>query len=292
MKAMTDMTYLMILSVLTASVYSCILNRTKVSAKNEVLTFNLMCSLVWFVILFLINGATIKLNAQTLIWGCIYGTVQSLFIFFKTKAMSTGSVAVTTLVGNSSLLLSVAVSLIIWKETVGIWDIAGLILLCVSIFLCTHKKSETDYLPSWKYYVVLFLIFAAAVGITFKAFGKSSSAQYSSDMMAVSALVMTLFYFAGCMFGGGVRVKNPACGNIAKFCAAALISGVLSCLYNRLNIYLSANLDAIIFFPFFNGGVVLVSTILGICICRERLAKKQLLGIVLGIASICIIGIL
>lgn len=280
------------ISIFAASLYSCILNKTKVRAKKDVFGFNLICSVVWFIILFAVNGASVNITRDTLIWGIAYGLVQALFIFFKTESMSTGPVSITMLVGNSSLLISILVSRVAWGEKVGIWDIFGLMLLCVSIFLCTHKKSKEDYMPSWKYFVVFFLIFAAAVGITFKAFGKSEAAAMGNDMMAISAITMIVFYLVFGLFGGGFDLKSVECGSIKKFVAAALVSGILSCLYNRLNVFLSANLDTIIFFPFFNGGVVLLSSVISMFICRERLSKKQIAGILLGAVSICIIGIL
>ena len=283
---------LMMISVLAASAYSCILNKTSVKNKNDVIIFNIICSAVWFVILLSVNGATLNINYHTLVWGIIYGMVQSLFILFKTEAMSTGPVSVTTLIGNSSLLISIFVYFIVWNESINFWDIVGLLCLCIAIFLCTYKKPEGNSTSKWKYYVVLFLVFAAMVGITFKAFGKSQAAEFSGDMMAISALVMVVFYTVAGLISGGLSVKNVECGSIKKFCLAALASGVLSCAYNRLNIFLASKLDAIIFFPSFNGGVVLLSMLLSILICRERLSKVQIIGIVMGIASICIIGIL
>lgn len=283
---------LLAISIIAASAYSCILNRTRVRTKKDVFGFNLICSVVWVVILFAANGGNVRVTKDTLMWGIAYGLVQALFIFFKTEAMSTGPVSVTTLVGNSSLLISIFVSLVIWKENVGIWDVFGLILLLFSVFLCTYKKSDEDCEPKWKYYVVFFLLFAAAVGITFKAFGKSDAAAFGNDMMAVSALAMTAFYLALSLIVGKFDIKTVECGSVKKFIAAAMVSGVLSCLYNRLNVFLSAKLDAIIFFPFFNGGVVLISTVLSVLVCREKPSRKQLAGIFLGIISICIIGIL
>ena len=76
------------------------------------------------------------------------------------------------------------------------------------------------------------------------------------------------------------------------FIILALVSGLLSCLYNRLNIYLSGALDGVIFFPSFNGGVVVLSTVVSMIIFKEKLSAKQLIGLLLGISGICIIGIL
>ena len=66
------------------------------------------------------------------------------------------------------------------------------------------------------------------------------------------------------------------------FCIFAVLSGCLSCLYNRLNIYLSGALDAVIFFPAFNGGVIIASTLLGVICLKEKLSRWQTAGIFLG----------
>lgn len=286
------MGWLMLLSIAAASLNSCVMNISRVRKKDEVFFFNFIGAVVWLCILLAVNGGLPKINSAVLVWGMVYGFIQAMFIFFKTEAMSNGSVAVTTLLGNSSLLISVAVSLFVWKETVGIWDVLGLALLCMAVFFCVYKKSNQAYTSAWKYFAVFFLIFAAAVGLVFKAFGKSSAAGFSGDMMLISAGFMTLFYAAACLMCGGFKPKRDAKGGYKFFFAAAVASGMLSCLYNRLNIFLSAELDAIIFFPFFNGGVVLLSTLIGVYICKEHLSKMQIWGIILGIISICVIGIL
>ena len=65
----------------------------------------------------------------------------------------------------------------------------------------------------------------------------------------------------------------------------------LSCLYSRLNVSLSASMDAVIFFPAFNGGVIVTSALLGGLIYKERFTKKQISGYILAIVGILIIGI-
>lgn len=288
-KEVRRMIILMLLSVVCASVYSCILNRTGVREKNEVFKFNLICSAVWFLILTAANGG-ISVNGDVFFWGILYGVIQSLFILFKTEAMSTGAVSVTTLIGNSSLLISILFCFVAWNERPSAWDIVGLAMLCAAIFLCTYNAEEEKHSLGKKHVVILFLIFAAGVGIVFKAFGKSEAANRGGDMMAVSACVMMIFYLAASFFPGKGN-ERIACGSVGRFCFAAITSGVLSCAYNRLNVYLSARLDGILFFPFFNGGTVLLSTILGMCLCGERPGKKRLAGIFIGTAAIAVIGV-
>lgn len=279
---------LLIVSILSASLYSILLHNYPADEKENIYKLNFFSSLVWILLLFFANGCTVHLNTATVLWGVAYGTVQALFILFKAKAMHTGSVSVTTLIGNSSLLVSIVFSSIVWGETISFWDICGLGLLLLGIVLSTYKKSTAAYNKKWKYYAVAFFLLAAGVGILFKAYGKAVNGDHTGDMMLVSAAVMAVFYL--CTFATGKEHTLPFAKK--KFFLYALGAGVLSCLYNRLNITLSAALDAVIFFPAFNGGVVVASGLLSSLIYKERFSKRQIAGFILGVWAICMIGVL
>lgn len=283
---------MLLLSIIAASFNSVVLNKAKVKKLDDVFFFNLIVSLIWCVILFAANKGRLFVAPRILFWGVFYGLTQTCFILFKTLSMSTGSVTVTTLIGNSSLLISIFVSLIIWHEPITAVDIICLGFLVLAIFLCTYTKDaskDTNHTPSWKYYVLFFLLSAAGVGIVFKAFGKSGSSQYCGDMMFVSSIVMIISNLAICFFTGGLKSKKVA-AHSKGFITFAVLSGILSFLYNRLNIYLTGNMDTLIFFPSFNGGVVLLSAVLSVLICGERLKITRLIGLAVGISAICVIG--
>ena len=287
--------YIMLLSsIAAASLNSVVLKKAKASKPENVFFLNLIVSFILCVLLFIANKGHLSTNPEVMFWGILYGITQTVFILFKTAAMSTGSVTVTTLIGNSSLLISIAVSLIVWKETVTAFDIIGLALLLIAIFLCTYTKGSAksaDYTPSWKYFALFFLLSAAGVGIVFKAFGKSGNLEYCADMMFISSVVMIISNLAICFFTGCLKAEKIA-AHERSFVVFAVLSGILSCLYNRLNVFLTGNMDALIFFPSFNGGVVFLSAVLSAFICGEKLGKSRILGLAVGIFAICVIGIL
>ena len=97
-----------------------------------------------------------------------------------------------------------------------------------------------------------------------------------------------------CLSNGDFRKKLPPLiqKHSSAFFITALIAGILSCVYNRLNIYLSGEITGAVFFPCFNGGVVVLSTVLSIVLLREKLSAMQFIGIALGIVGLCIISIL
>ena len=283
--------YLLLLSIALASLNSVVLHKVNLSVSNAVYKFNMIGAAVCCVSLFAVNGLKIHIDKTVLFWGIIYGVTQTLFILFKTLAMNSGAVSITTLVGNMSLVISVVFCYIVWQEPVGVTDIIGLVILVFGIIMSTYEKNNESISRKWVLYAVLFLIFAASVGITFKAFGKTGS-KHAGDMMIVAAFVMLISYAAICFISKNRNFTEEIIKPQKKFIIYALLSGILACAYNRLNIYLSSNMNAAIFFPSFNGGTIMFSTVLSVLMLKEKLKLKTTVGIILGIACICIIGIL
>ena len=287
------MILILVISIISASLNSVYLHKSKLDNKKSVFKFNLMCSLVWCLVLFIANGFRLHITKNAFLFGAIYGIAQVGFILFKTQAMNNGPVSTTTLVGNSSLVVSVVVCFILWNEPITFVDIIGLILLFVGIVLCTYKKSGQKYGKYWKFYVIAFLILSASVGIIFKAYSKTGNTDNVGDMLLISSLVMLIAYLLIYVLIGGFKGNNILDKKEELiFIRYAFISGLLSCLYNRLNIYLCGVLDGVIFFPIFNGGVILLSTLLAIRMLKEKLLLRQILGVLSGISGICLIGIL
>lgn len=284
------MYYLLGVSVTTATLNSIFLKKGKIGDNSLIFNFNIITSILWCILLFLLNKCTVTINALTLLWGIAYGLVQASFVLFKTLALRSGPVSITTLIGNSSLLLSIIVSAILWNEKIIFIQCIGVALLIFSIILCTYRKSETVFKVNWKIYSFFFAVFSGLVGITFKAFSKSRNTEYTNDMMIIASFIMTVCYLLISIKAKSIKpFLNP--DSKQNFVFYALLTGLLSCVYNRLNITLSGKIDAVIFFPVFNGGVILLSCVLGFVLCGEKLTLKQTLGIITGCVALCIIGI-
>ena len=281
---------LLLLSIVTASLGGVTMHRARLGDAGDVFAFNTLTAAVWCVLLFIANGFTLRFTREVIIFGIIYGATQTLFILFKTLAMNSGPVSVTTLVGNFSVVVSVACCFILWREPVAIGDVSGLVLLMCGIILTTYKRPEGEMKRIWKVAAPLFLICGAGVGLTFKAFGRAGASEYAGDMMLLAALIMLISYSSIYLALPKKRAITEVAGDGA-FLLLALASGALSCVYNRLNVYLSGALDGVVFFPSFNGGVVILSTLLGVFLLREKLSRRQLAGIAAGVLGITVIGI-
>lgn len=284
----------MILSLLIISIFAASLNSVllhKLPVKSDVFTFNLIGSLLWIVILFAVNGFTVNFTFDTIFWGVLYGTVQMLFMIFKTKSMGAGPVSITTLIGNCSLILSTSVGVLFWEEKISVLQIIGIVALIVAFFLCTYQKSSTKSSKLWVFYCVFFFIFCAGVGIVFKCFSKVGNGD-ANDMMVIASITMLIIFSFKKLIDMIINNKAIEKQKSSKsFFILALSSGILSCIYNRINISISGILPSAVFFPCFNGGVILLSFTLSVIMLKERITRRQALGLVLGTVAVLIIGI-
>lgn len=281
------------LSVLAASLNGTLLHTVKFHTRRKVYYFNLCCTGIWIIILLSVNQGFPVTDSRVWTWGIMYGGAQVLFLLFKTLAMSTGPVSVTTLIGNCSLLLSTAVSVYVWKEPFGAGKAIGLLLLVTAVFMCTYTKTAMSYGKGWKIYCIGFFIFAASVGIIFKYFSFSECRDQANDMMAAASIIMfgLLVFLIFIDSKGNQQDKSMAVKEEKIPIWTIVLCGLLSCFYNRLNIYLTGSLPGAFFYPVFNGGTVFVSFLLSKLFFNERMEKIQIFGMILGILAIIIVSI-
>lgn len=278
---------------LTVSVFLATLNNIffhsygKHKSFKSAFLFNFYTSVVWFLILFPLLGRNLTINMTTLLFGAIYGFFQASFLFFKMKAMETGPISVTTLIGNCSLLVSTTVGILLWHESINAFQIIGLLLLILSMYLSSQLSDRSLPMWHWKIYCVLFFLAAGIIGIVMKLFSKAVPNDVGSVVM-IAAAVMAISYL--CLyFGASARDKSKVC-----FCKRdyiyAIICGIASCGYNRINSHLAGVMDSIVFYPVFNGATVLLSALAGKLLFKERFTTKQISGFVFGILALALAG--
>jgi len=269
--------------------------------KHNAYLFNAIISLIWVVCLLAFNLGWKGASPQTWLYGCLYGLTLSGFIFFKTMAMSNGPIALTALFGCSAFILTTVFNAIYWQEQVGFFEIAGILLMLISVFMINYTpksvgEQKQKFSLKWKIYCAMFFIFSAATGIIFR-FHQTVDKFYTNEMMILSATVsfaILLFIF---LLELGIRKKeikdkieddnvNSCISEKVVVAFLAIACGICSCVYNRLNIYNSGTLPSTLFFPIFNGGVVILSFFAGWGLFKEKPTKIQFFGVGLGFLAL------
>ena len=144
--------FLLAVSIVAALSNNLILHTFPLGDKRNNFLFNFICASVWLIIMFAICCPSLSFTLNEIIFGVLYGLTQSAFLLCKSGAMSSGPVSVTTFIGNCSLLISTLAGFLIWNEKISVPQLIGLILLCVSVFLCTYKTDGTSCKKKWWFF--------------------------------------------------------------------------------------------------------------------------------------------
>lgn len=295
---------LVIIAVFCAAINNIFLHvLSKVDRENNPYLVNAIISTVWVVGLLAYNKGWQGATNYTIICGLIYGLVLAGFIFFKTMAMSTGPIALTTLIGCGGFVITTVFNAIYWKEKVDVFEIVGIILMLIAVLMINYtprsreEKHKEKTSLKWKIYCLMFFIFSAATGIVFR-FHQSLDKANTDEMMifasGVATVILLVIFFIGLAVGKKENVSNTSVsfenrqGSKKKWWGIliAVICGIFSCVYNRLNIYNTGVLPNALFFPIFNGGVVIVSFLSGWLLFKEKPTKTHFIGVALGFLAL------
>ena len=288
---------LLIVSIVFATLNNVALQYpTKTGKGFNPFLFNIIVALVWVPILFIYNAGIQSATVNTFVFGLLYGLVFTGFIFFKCKAMSNGPISITALIGCSSFVITTIFNAIYWKESIGFFEAAGIVVALIAIILSNidfkrnSRQKETSSLK-WKIYSLFFFLFAGSTGIIFR-FHQNVDAENTNEMMIIAASVSVLILFAIWLIGGGLKKteENKKTQFDRVIFIVALVCGILSCVYNRLNIYLAGAMPSVLFFPIFNCSVILLSLCCGCFNYKEKLTLQKTVGVFLGVVAVSLIS--
>ena len=255
---------------------------------------NCMISLAAFALMVVysgINGAAI--SAKTAVMSVFYAVFTTSSQLFYMKAMANGRVSSVTFFYSCGFLIPTLAGFVIWKEKITLVGALGILLLVPALKLCADRSEQVDSGRKWVIFALLATFSSGMVGLIQKLHQSSEvKAELGGFLllaMGVSFLLSALIALIGkdrkqslaalsCQIGSPGILRAALCG----LCLGAA---------NIINLTLTGIIPAIIFFPVFNGGVVLSSTLLARIICREKVSKRQSLGLILGLCGIVLIAL-
>ena len=229
-----------------------------------------------------------EVSGFTAVTALLFAVALWLNQYFFLKALAVGPMGFTSFIQGVSLVIPVIYGAVMWNETLGLRHILLLALLIGALALALDLKKET---LNWKWLLYSFGAMAALGGISVL----QSTHQMSAHKGELFAFLRLAFLFTVVINLIGWRLgekKTPATfrlkGNAIPMAAA---SGAFMGLVHIINLYLSGVMKKVIFFPVVNGGLLFVTLLAGMLFFKEKLRAKQWLGILLGTAALCLIGL-
>ncbi|MBQ3847817.1 MAG: hypothetical protein II748_03070 [Clostridia bacterium] len=253
--------------------------------------------------IFLLWGGVGEIHNVTLWLGLLYGVIMAVQLLFYMLAVGCGSFAFTTIIVSLGSLLPALSGPIFYGEGLSVFQIIGAVLMVIALILSAGKDTKSTR-PSVKWLIIVAIAFilAPCVGFVQKAHQETEWKSEINGFLILafsSATVLMLILFFVSLFAGNRklrlstspeqplrRVKMPF-GIV--FVILVVIAGALIAVNNKLNLYLSGQVDSIIFFPLVNGGAMVLNTLSGIIVFKEKPNLRMIMSLLLGTAALVLV---
>ena len=237
-------------------------------------------------------------SLTSLTFAAIYGLLLILAQWFYTAALGKGNTALCSTVYSLGFILPTLSGAIFWSETFTLLDAIGIALAASAVVVSGFKKPRGEQKSEKTSYFLPLLVAMLAsggLGIVQKIQQKSEFAYQKSSFLTLAFLLAAVMSLLAAIFVGKRNETRCETGGTRTFSAKKL--GIAACVglffasCNLLNTSLAGMLDSAIFFPTLNIGVILLSTVCGALLLKERITRRDMLVLLIGSASILLLNI-
>ncbi len=227
-----------------------------------------------------------KASGAALLCGAIYAVCNVSFQLTYTRALAEGNVSVAVMFANFGMLVPIVLSCVLYGDRPSAIRIVG-ILLTAAAFLVTVKpggsKGEKRY---FAYALLAMLLNGASLSVQ-----KLVGAQGIGGLSFVAASYLCCTVLSGCVYAACALRGNRRSFKITKRpILAAIGAGCSLAVYLAVNTYAAGVIDGSFHYPAHSGGSILLSTLVGVLLFKDKLSGRQIAACVLGVTAIVLMN--
>lgn len=206
---------------------------------------------------------------------------------FSVLAIANGSLSLTALIVSFALMIPTFYGLIFLNDPVSIGLIPGLVLLAASLVLINKKSDSVKITGKWLIYVFLSFVGNGMCSTVQKMQQVAYDGAYKNEFMIISLAAVAVGLFAASFIRERENIKT--CVKSAWY--FALTCGIMNGAVNLFVMILSGLMPVSLMFPLVSAGGIVVTYLVSRFVYKENLTKTQLIGFVMGIASVVLLNI-
>lgn len=290
---------LLILSVLTASGKALFAKAVGVSntSKKQTLIMNFQAFVVSFVCSLVVVipkfSQLFTISTYSLLLALLFALSVATTQITQSKAMGLGTSSVVSLIYSFGFIVPIVYSMFVWNESVSITQCIGLVFLIVSLVLVVKKKEEKKQSKGklWFYLALIAMLGSGINGVIQKTHQRSSFSFELEIFLVYAMLFCAVFTGVLALITKDDTPKTEEKKSWIRSLLPPIGLGICVCALNFVNLRLSGQLPSIIFFPVYNVGNLLLTTVLSAFIFKDKTSRMQNVGLIVGIVAILIIGL-
>lgn len=242
-------------------------------------------------------------SAETLLYGIAFGVFFFLASAMGAKGNMIGSMALTSVTMNMSLVVPLLYSIFLLKEDFTVLHLLGFVFFTASVVCSAWTRDEQK--KSGFLWLVVVLVGFCANGLTAtiqKIYVINASVNQDSVFLGVAYLVASLCFLGKYVLQYAHRTYGKAPspiemtpfltnGYLVKMIGVALIAGIGSFGGNLLLGRLAPVIEAAILYPCINGGLAICTALISFGFFKEKPTRQKLFSILLGCVAIVVLNL-
>lgn len=229
-------------------------------------------------------------NLGVALYGMFFGILTVLFQSCYIKAMSCGNVSLTVLIVNLSMIIPIVFSIIVYKEQLSILRFSGVSLAIIALLLNFNKNEPGVVSYKWLWLSLLASLANGLLAICQQLFVKTQWGNLTKGFVAwgyiTATVVSTFIYISLKTKGFTVTFKLKP-----SVFAISLSIGVILSVFQLVNTWAISTIDSTLLFPAYNGGTLILTSLTGVLILKDKLKRNQLISLLVGVVAIVIMNI-
>lgn len=238
------------------------------------------------ILLLFVLSAPTKISSATYIYGIIYGILLILSQWMFTVALKNGNTSVCSVVYSLGFILPTFSGFLFWNESFTVLNGIGVALaVFIIVFSAKTESKEKELKKSFVPFIVIAMLSSGGLGIMQKVQGMSDAKNEKVAFLLVGFVLAFSVSLAAYLFCGGKSKYY------LKTAAAPIFTGICFGGANLLNTILAGKMNSAVFFPLQNISTILLTTLFGLIVFREKLSKKTITVLLLSISVIVLFSL-
>ena len=230
------------------------------------------------------------------LWALSVSVFTFVFQTFYASAMACGPVSLTVLIATFSQFIPITASVIMYGEKIYLTQLFGIVFLLLSMFLNLKSNGESKKTASVKWLILaLGAMIANGVATLFqKIYGKTNVGIAGADTTFLCMIYLFAALFAFLLYTlrrhtGKHEAISFKIGRSVLLYVLAI--AVILAVYQKCYMYALVEIDTAVMLPTHNGLQSLIMTFIGVLFFKDKLSKRQWLGILCGILCVVLMNL-
>lgn len=252
-------------------------------------TFSAGATLCAVLVFLITSGGRIEFAPGIIPYAIMFAASYVASTVFMLLAIKEGSLALTSLIIQYSLIIPTVFGFVLWGEKIRLLATIGLVLLVISLALINLEKrgDEKNVTPKWLIYVVLAFLGNGFCSTSQKAQQIYCDGQYKNEFMILALSISFIFMMASALF----TERENLLYNLKRGLPTYSVCGIANGLVNYLVLVLSTEMAASVMFPVISAGGIVTTYLVSLLIYKEKMSRRQTIGLVVGAASIIVLNL-